>query len=101
MNYERISGDQQTGSRRELGADPYEHVDPFTYRPRMSALDWIKVCGWGRFSDSIAPIASLIVYDPGILGKRYVHLYAVIHNVVGDLQHSMASSSEAISNHHS
>ena len=64
VNYERTSGDQQTGSRRELGADPYEHVDPFTYRPRMSALDWIKVCGWGRFSDSIAPIASLIVYDP-------------------------------------
>ena len=25
------------------GGDPHEHVDPFTYRPRMTVLDWVKV----------------------------------------------------------
>ena len=28
------------------GADPHEHVDPFTYRLNMSALDWAKVREW-------------------------------------------------------
>ena len=29
-----------------LGADPHEHVDPFTHRLNMSVLDWAKVCKW-------------------------------------------------------
>ena len=89
-NSERIPGNQQTGS---MGVDPYEHVDPFTYRPRMSAFDWIKVCDVGG--------ADCMSYNASLPWTARARTTCVCMVAVGDLQHSMASASEAISDHHS
>lgn len=40
---------RSAGYTRQTGAQsadlPHQHVDPFTYRLNMSALDWAKVYG--------------------------------------------------------
>ena len=42
----RATAEERTAAGR--GADPHEHVDPFTHRLNMSALDWAKVREWKK-----------------------------------------------------